>query len=139
MQEQRSMMAEQDNVAVVQGYFEALKAGDLAKLGSLLADDIVWHQPGSSRLSGTYRGVSEVSSLFKQFMEISGGSFQIDRVDAIMANGNLVSAILHFRAERGKHKMAMGGVDLMRIEGGRIKEVWLFSADQEAEDCFWGK
>jgi hypothetical protein len=31
----------------------------------------------------------------------------------------------------------MDGVDVMRIVGERIKEVWLFSSDQAAEDAFW--
>ncbi len=31
--------------------------------------------------------------------------------------------------------MAMEGVDLIRVEGARIAEVWLFSVDQEAEDA----
>jgi hypothetical protein len=34
--------------------------------------------------------------------------------------------------------MAMDGVDLIRVEGGKIAEVWLFSFDQPAEDVFWG-
>jgi len=33
--------------------------------------------------------------------------------------------------------MSMDGVDLMRIESGQIKEVWLFSRDEDAEDDFW--
>jgi hypothetical protein len=34
--------------------------------------------------------------------------------------------------------MAMDGVDLMRFEADQIVEVSLFSADQSAEDVFWG-
>jgi ketosteroid isomerase-like protein len=29
-------------------------------------------------------------------------------------------------------------VDLLRVEGDRIAEVWLFSVDTPAEDAFWG-
>ena len=32
----------------------------------------------------------------------------------------------------------MAGVDLLRVENGKIAEVWLFSEDQPAEDAFWG-
>jgi hypothetical protein len=31
----------------------------------------------------------------------------------------------------------MDGVDVMKFENGKIKEVFLFSADQTAEDAFW--
>jgi uncharacterized protein len=33
----------------------------------------------------------------------------------------------------------MEGVDLLRIADGKVAEVWLFSADQAAEDAFWGR
>jgi len=72
-----------------------------------------------------------------KFMEISGGSFRIDDIRAIMANENLVTASLHFRAQRQDRQVSMDGVDLMRIESGQIKEVWLFSGDEDAEDEFW--
>ncbi len=32
---------------------------------------------------------------------------------------------------------SMDGVDVMKFENGKIKEVFLFSADQTAEDAFW--
>ena len=32
----------------------------------------------------------------------------------------------------------MTGVDLFRVADDLVAEVWLFSADQEAEDVFWG-
>ena len=31
----------------------------------------------------------------------------------------------------------MNGVDLMRVQDGQIKEVFLFSNDQKSEDAFW--
>ncbi len=41
-------------------------------------------------------------------------------------------------ATASRATMEMDGVDLLRVENGRIAEVWLFSADQKAEDAFWG-
>lgn len=122
---------------VVQSYFDSLASGDLQKLGSLLSDDIIWHQPGKGQLSKTYRGKGEVFALFGKFMEISKGSFKIDHVESIMANGDLVTATLRFSAKNGKSEIAMNGVDLMKVENGKIKEVFLFSGDQKAEDAFW--
>jgi uncharacterized protein len=55
-----------------------------------------------------------------------------------MANGSLVAVSVHFSAERDGVAMGMNGVDLLRIEGERIAEVWLFSAGQQGEDEFWG-
>ncbi len=126
-------------VAVAQKYFDSLASGDLATLGSLLAEDIVWHQPGKGSLSKTYHGKAEVFALFGKFMTISEGSFRIDSVANIMANGDLVSATLHFQAQKANGQaIAMNGVDLMKIQNGLISEMHLFSADISAEDAFWG-
>lgn len=128
------------NLRIVQTYFDSLASGDLATLGSLLADDVVWHQPGSGALSGVHSGKAAVFELFGRFMAISEGSFRIDSVSSLMANGDLVTAVLHFSAKGSDGaSISMNGVDLMRIEGGRIQEVFLFSEDQESEDRFWGR
>lgn len=124
-------------VEVVQAYFDSLATGNLQKLGSLLADDIVWHQPGKGTLSKTYQGKAEVFELFGKFMEISEGSFKINKINSIMSNGSTVAATLHFSAKNKKTEISMNGVDMMRVENGKIKEVFLFSGDQDAEDAFW--
>ncbi|MGZ3144630.1 hypothetical protein ACVDFE_22080 [Lentzea chajnantorensis] len=31
------------------------------------------------------------------------------------------------------------GVDLVRVEGEQVVEVWLFTADLAEEDAFWGR
>lgn len=39
---------------------------------------------------------------------------------------------------RAEAAMSQDGVDLLRIDGNRIAEVWLFSSDPQSEDEFWG-
>lgn len=131
------MLTHTDNIKVGHGYVEALSKGDMATVGRLLADDVVWHQPGTSHLSGTYRGKKNVFQHLGKFTELSNNSFRVDQVGIVMANGNLVTAKLHFVAKRPGRTLSMDGVDLMRIEAGQIKEMWLFSNDQAAEDAFW--
>lgn len=126
------------NIAVVRSYLDAVARGDLEAVGKAFAADIVWHQPGNGSLSGTHKGKDAVFTLLGKFMERSKGTFRIDRVGPLMAQGNLVTASLHFRAERPDAAIAMTGVDLLTVENGEIREVWLFSEDQPAEDAFWG-
>jgi hypothetical protein len=40
--------------------------------------------------------------------------------------------------KRNGTAMAQDGIDLLRIEGDKIAEVWLFSSDPQSEDAFWG-
>ena len=134
----RTQNQTQSNTGVVETYFSSLAKGDLNTLGSLFADDVIWHQPGQGKLSKTYSGKQELFGLFGQFMEISHGTFKIDSVDNIMANGSFVAATLRFSAKKSSgQSIAMSGVDVMKVENGKIKEVHLFSADQAVEDAFW--
>lgn len=122
---------------IVAKYFEYLTIGQFEALGELFADDVVWHQPGNGTLSGTYRGKTSLFGLFGEFMKRSEGTFKIDRVFDIMVNGNVVAATLSFSAQIGSQNISMSGVDIMRIENGKINEVHLFSQDQASEDNFW--
>ncbi|QMV73688.1 nuclear transport factor 2 family protein [Comamonas piscis] len=126
------------NMEIVRAYFDAAARGDLEAVGAAFSDDIEWHQPGKGTLSGLHQGKAAVFALLGQFMQRSGGSFRIDAVGPLMAQGDLVSTPLHFCAEKAGAAMAMSGIDVLRIENGRIREVWLFSEDQGAEDAFWG-
>lgn len=131
-------MKTQTPIQVVETYFKSLAAGDLQTLGSLFKEDVIWNQPGSGKLSGRYCGKNEVFGLFGNFMQLSQGSFKINAVDSIMQNRNLVTATLAFSAQKQTGEaISMKGIDLMRIEEGKIAEVTLFSEDQQAEDEFW--
>jgi uncharacterized protein len=128
-----------DNIEIAKTYIRAAQTGDQALLGSVLSPDVVWHQPGNNRFSGTHQGVAAVGGMLGGMMEISGGTFAITSADHFMANGDRVAIMLAFAAARDGIELDQPGVDLMRIEGGKIVEVWLFSSDQKSEDEFWGK
>jgi hypothetical protein len=56
-----------------------------------------------------------------------------------MVNGDWVTVEIEFAAQRDGMMLAQPGIDLLRIENGRIVEARLFSSDQDAEDAFWGQ
>jgi hypothetical protein len=105
----------------------------------LIAPDIVWHQPGRNRFSGTHRGLPAVVQMIGGMMEVSGGTFAITRAVRFMVNGDWVTVEIEFAAQRDGMMLAQPGIDLLRIENGRIVEARLFSSDQDAEDAFWGQ
>lgn len=130
-------MSDIKNIEIVQSYVDSLSKGDMETVGQLLADDVIWHQPGSSHLSGLHSGKEKVFAHLGKFMELSSNTFRVSKVQAVMGNGNMVTATMHFMAERLGRNLSMDGVDVMRIDAGKIKEVWLFSGDQAEEDAFW--
>nr|WP_315221818.1 nuclear transport factor 2 family protein [uncultured Flavobacterium sp.] len=125
------------NVEIVQSYFNALSNNDFDTVISLLSDDLIWHQPGKGKQSGTYKGKENVLTHLGNFAKWSNGTFAIDHVDYITENGQFVAASINFKAEKGTKSISMKGMDLLLIEGGKIKEVWLFSERINEEDDFW--
>ncbi len=128
-----------NNIDVAKAYIKAVQTGDQATLGSIISPDVVWHQPGSNQFSGTHRGMADVGAMLGKMMEVSKGTFAITRADSYMANGDCVAITIEFGGEANGIKLKQPGVDLIRVDGGKIVEVHLFSSDQEQEDAFWGQ
>ncbi|MDQ0687226.1 ketosteroid isomerase-like protein [Streptomyces achromogenes] len=124
------------NLDLARAYFQAVQTGDMAALGGLSDEQIVWHQPGANQFSGDHKGQGAVFQMLGGMMEASQGTFAIDKIHSLLGNGDLVAATIHFTGRRGDTSMAM---DLLRIQNGKITEMWLFSGDQNAEDAFWGR
>lgn len=123
---------------VAKKYFDALAAKDFATVASMFAEDIVWHQPGGNQFSGIHRGGAAVGGLLGAMTAASEGTFEIAQSGAALVNDTLVAVPVRFSGNREGAKMAQDGLDLLRIEGGRIAEMWLFSSDPDSEDAFWG-
>lgn len=126
-------------IEIAQAYIRAVQTGDQAALAGLFAPDLVWHQPGENRFSGTRHGVPAVVEMLGGMMGVSRGSFRIERASRYMENGGWVTVEIEFAGEREGMHMAQPGIDLLKIDNGRIVEVRLFSSDQAAEDLFWGQ
>ena len=118
-------------------FYAALAQGDFETVGTLLSDDLIWHQPGKGALSGIYSGKQNVFAHLGKMAQLSNGTFAINQVDYVTENGDLVVAAVAFAASAGGCSIEMKGVDLFRFEDGLIKEVWLFSERIDEEDSFW--
>lgn len=123
---------------VVGRYGAAAAAGDMVALAVTLTKDVVWHQPGANQLSGDHVGPEAVLAHLGRFMELSGGTFALE-TESATESGNLVATTVRFTAEReGAGSLDQHGVDVFRVEGDLIAEIWLIGEDQAAEDRFWG-
>ena len=124
---------------IAKTYIKAAQTGDQATLASVISPNVVWHQPGHNQFSGTHRGIATVGPMLGRMMEVSKGTFSITRADHYMLNGDWVAITLEFAGEANGIQLRQPGVDLIRIDGGKIAEVRLFSSNQEEEDAFWGR
>ncbi|KAF1299599.1 ketosteroid isomerase [Enterococcus sp. JM4C] len=127
----------QNVIEVFNAYNKALSEGDFPAVFATMADDIKWHQPGNNTLSGEIIGKERLGQHLGAFAERSNGTFKI-RTNWVSSNDCFVAVNVTFLAQKKSADLNMDGFDLFKIEAGKIKEVWLFSAEQQVEDDFWG-
>lgn len=124
------------NEDLVRRGFAAFGTGDLATLGQLFADDIVWHVGGRSPITGDYKGKDEVFGFFAQLAERAGGTFRVD-VHDVLANDEHVVALTNGTAEREGKRLNDNGVQIFHVKDGKVTETWFHPGDQYAADEFW--
>ena len=56
---------------------EMYAGGDLDAVEEFLADDVVWHVPGTSPIAGDYRGREAVTAYFRLRRELAGGAIRV--------------------------------------------------------------
>ena len=123
------------NALLVRRLYEAFHSRDMETLASLIAEDAVWHVPGSTLISGEHRGRPAIFEYFRTTGELTGGSFQAELIDALASDTQAVAVAT---ATGGRAGNAYdGSYLLMRIEEGRIADVRLFNDDPDAFDSFW--
>ena len=130
-------MAEHANAEMFRRGYAAFQAGDLDAVRSLLADDVVWHNPGHNHLSGDYTGVEATIGLFLKLFEESGGTFKVD-VHDVLGNDDHGVALVTVSASRGDSGFSERAAHVVHIREGRLAESWFFAENEAAADAFWG-
>lgn len=129
---------EHPNVALMRDFFAAFGDADRERLAQLLSPDLVWHFPGTSAIAGAWRGVDGL---------LDG----IRGVAMTLGRGNNGFELLHVTAgdefaltvHRDYYTADDNHLDLryvlyVRIESGRILEVWELPFDQAENERYYG-
>ena len=124
------------NATIIRNAYDDFAKGDIPSVLEAFDVSITWHVPGHSPLSGDYKGHDAVVGFFKHTMELSGGIFAIE-VHHILAEENVVVALVTVKAERNGGRAAFPEVQLWRLANGRVTEFREFQGDEQAEDRFW--
>lgn len=129
-------MEEHPNARLVRRGHESFARGDLEALRELMAEHVVWHEPGRSVLGGDYKGPEGVLELLQRLRDRSDGTFVVDIVD-LLANSERAVAIQEERARRGGRELDMASAVEFEIHQGKITEVTVYHADTHHFDEFW--
>ena len=124
------------NTAVIRNAYNDFAKGDIPAVLETFDASISWHVPGHSPLSGDYKGHNEVVGFFKHTMELSGGVFGIE-VHHVLAEDDVVVALVTVKAERNGQSAAFPEVHLWRLVNAKATEFREFQGDEQTEDRFW--
>ena len=124
------------NAELLREAYDAFGRGDIPTVVGLFAEEITWHVPGRSPLSGDYRGHEEVVGFFSRAMELSGGTLRVE-ADEIIGDGERVVALTTVSAERNGRSWSSPEVHVWRVRDGRVVEFTEYQGDQQTEDEFW--
>ena len=114
-----------------------ISTGEVERFGEiLLADDVVWHWPGRSSVSGDYHGREAALGLLRGFVTLTGNRLKIEPIDILEGDDHLMS-FTHVTAAREGDSLDVVMADAMRFgDDGRVVEFWTLSNDQTAVDRF---
>jgi uncharacterized protein len=104
----------------------------------LLAEDIVWHVPGSSPIAGHHRGVGQVIAYFEKRRRLANSTMRM-RPGKLIFEGEEVAQFVEGSAELGGERVSWRTVGVYRVdvERRRIREVWLVPLDADLFDRIW--
>lgn len=136
MADETDMSQEQANIQLIQDYYAAYAEGELEKIKSFFAPDIVWRIPGHHPLAGEKQGPDEVAAFFTQ---LGKGNFKADPI-FFQAQGDYVVDI-----HRGWSNVEDSGTQvdqlftlMFKVENGQIVEAQNFLSNQhQADEFFW--
>jgi hypothetical protein len=108
----------ESNSVIIRKAYEDFAHANIPAVFAAFDAGITWHVPGHSPLSGDYTGSDQIGSFFQRTMELSGGAFSID-VRKVLAEDNLVVALVTVNAERNEHSTSFPEIHVWRMKCGR--------------------
>ena len=129
-------MADSKEDIIRRGY-KAFGEGDMETLRSIYTADVVQNQPGENQLSGEHTGVDNVLGLYGKLFELSGGTFAVT-LKSVKTEGDKVVAVHNAKGEREGKTLDTDETIEFTFSGDKVSRLDLTSADQDAEDAFWG-
>ncbi len=130
-------MSEHPNATRIRELFAAFRAGDVERIREFIPEDAVWHFPGRrGRLAGTHRGRDAIFGFLLNVQALTDHTFHLELVD-VLANDRHAVALFRGHARRQGKTLDNPTCLRMRLEAGRVVEVWEFVWDLFAVDEFW--
>ena len=101
-----------------------------------LADDIVWRVPGTTPMSGEYKGRDEVLQFLRQTMVLTNGTYRT-ALQYVVAEDEHAVAVYRARGQREGRSLDIEQALFCLVRDGRIVDVTAVPFDFPAFAAFW--
>lgn len=129
---------EHPNSTLIRKLYESRNRGDLDGVRSMLAEDIVWHEPElGTEHTGDLHGLDAVLGMIGEAGKLTNGTFCLVPTE-VVANGEHAVAMVDWSAERDGRRLEGKEVAIYRIRAGRVVEVSFHQDDTDLDKQFWG-
>jgi uncharacterized protein len=125
---------EHPNAALIRRLFAAF-GRDPKVIAAALARDVVWRVPGSTAMSGEYRGPRAVVEFLRRTGIETGGTYR-SRLHTVLADDEWAVAVYRAMGTRNGIELDVEQALVMRLVHGEIKDVTAVPLDS-AFDAFW--
>jgi len=105
--------------------YDARVRRDWGGVAELLAEDLVWHEPGEEDYSADHHGRETVVTLLQKLVEVTEDTFQLVP-EAFLNSVDYSAVFLHWWAERDGRRSEGNEIAVYRFAGGEIAEVWFY-------------
>ena len=126
------------NVRLVREFYDARDRDNLKTARSLLAEDILWHEPKlGSEHTGDLRGPDAILDMIQEAQRRTGGTFRLWLHGAV-AHGGQVVAFVGWTSAHGEKTLEGKEIAVYRVRDGKFAEVWFHLDNLEHDAEFWG-
>ena len=131
-------MSEHPNAALHRKAHDVFTKGDMENVVKMIDDDVIFHSPGKSLISGEFHSRDAVfSRFFAKMDELSGGTGKIAAQTDYLGNEERSVALFRYDATRNGKSAQFSVCEVIRWHGDQIVEEWTYLDDQDQWDTFW--
>ena len=113
---------EAEHLQLVKNMVTAIATRNRDAVEECLAPDVVLNVPGSTLVSGSFKGLDEVMEALGRFAEMGGDGLRIHLHD-VMANDQHGIVMYDVKAERDGKTIAYSHIDIYHFRDGKIREI----------------
>ncbi len=130
------MSSRHPNAEVLREFFDAFGAPDRDWLAKLVTDEFVWHFPGNSPISGDWLGIDGVLDGIRAAAMTLGDGHNGFELQHVYADETSVVTVHRDYYTGEGNNLDLRYVLYVRMEGGRMAEVWEIPFDQAENDRY---